>query len=91
MTINASLAAICILFLAAASATGGSAQQSLGDEGEPEVTEGEVIAPASDWDDAVPWGGNPPPWFEDPASVECGGRKACEQEITGELEERDAA
>lgn len=46
--------------------------------GEPEVVPGEVVAPEAAWDDPDPWGGNPPPWFEDPSTVDCGGRDACE-------------
>lgn len=48
-----------------------------GDETVPESPEIVFVEPVA-WDDPVPWGGIPPPWFEDPASVDCGGREACE-------------
>lgn len=38
-------------------------------EGEPEVLPEEVIAPPAAWTED--WGGNPPPWFEDPMQVDC--------------------
>ncbi len=36
----------------------------------------EVMAPAAAWNDAEPWGGEPPwTWYEDPASVDCAAAK----------------
>ncbi|MFA5943718.1 MAG: hypothetical protein WC876_04540 [Candidatus Thermoplasmatota archaeon] len=46
-------------------------------QGEPEILANETMAPPASWDDVVPWGGLAPPWFEDPESVDCGGRAAC--------------
>lgn len=48
-----------------------------GQTGEPEILPEEVQAPPADWDDPVPWNGNPPPWFEDPATVNCGQSQGC--------------
>lgn len=46
---------------------------------EAEITPEEVTAPSVDWDgcEGDPWCGNPPPWFEDPATVDCGDRSGC--------------
>lgn len=46
------------------------------------------VAPAVDWDDPIPWGGDPPPWFEDPASLSCGGRPECEEVKAEAMENR---
>lgn len=84
--------ACCALLLggsagAAPAEDGGPAQvgagcmADCGPAGDPVVYPGEVVAAASEWDDAEPWGGNPPPWFEDPASVNCEvADKWCESE-----------
>lgn len=38
----------------------------------PAIYPGEVVKPSADWDDSIPWGGEPPwRWYEDPASVNC--------------------
>jgi hypothetical protein len=54
------------------------------EEPEPEAC-GECEA---EWDDPIAWGGDSPPWFEDPASVDCGDRPACWEalglKVTGE-------
>lgn len=73
------LAPLLALLILAAIATG---QPDEG-EGEPEVFEptGIIFLEPVDWDDPDPWGGHPPPWFEDPESVDCGGRDACEASL----------
>lgn len=45
-------------------------------DGDP-ITSEEVLAPAVDWLDEA-WAGLP---FEDPASVDCGGRQVCEEAL----------
>lgn len=71
------LLAVAAIFLVAASV---SAEDPPSDEAVPE-SEPIVFSEPVDWDDPVPWGGYPPPWFEDPASVDCGGRDACEASL----------
>lgn len=53
---------------------GGSVEASEGAQvydNNPEILAGEIAAASGDWDDASAWGGSPPPWFEDPTSVDC--------------------
>lgn len=41
-------------------------------DNDPTVYPEEVKAPSGDWNDAEPWGGDPPwTWYDDPASVNC--------------------
>lgn len=40
-------------------------------DNDPTIHAYEVQASSVSWDDALPWGGNPPPWYEDPDSVNC--------------------
>lgn len=44
------------------------------------------VEPPVEWDDCPgdPWCGNPPPWYESPASVNCGGREACREALENE-------
>lgn len=85
MRLHVALPLVLVLVAAATTsaepAAGDDAGQAENGGGEAEITAEEVVEQASDWDDPVPWGGNPPPWFEDPASVDCGGRDACEQAV----------
>lgn len=45
---------------------------------DPRITPDEVVAPALESDDAE-WKAGP--WYEDPDSVECGARAACEESV----------
>lgn len=47
--------------------------------GEAEILPEEVLAPAVSSADG--WGGDPPPWYEDPRSVDCGQREACRDSL----------
>jgi hypothetical protein len=53
-------------------------EPGLGDD-DPTIFPEEVVDPEAGWEDG--WGGSPPPWFEDPASVDCGGREACRESL----------
>lgn len=61
-----------ILMALAGFLLGTAAAQEEG-SGDPGIVFTEPVA----WNDPEPWGGNPPPWFEDPATVDCGAHDAC--------------
>jgi hypothetical protein len=58
-------------------------------DGEPEILPEEVVAPATDWSKG--WGGQAPPWYEDPRTIECGGRPSCEDAKAGAVADYEAA
>jgi hypothetical protein len=80
------LLALALVFTASSSA---QEPAGLGDEtaaaadDDPRIDPEEIVADPIEADDG--WGGDPGPWYEDPASVDCGDRRAC-WEALGEKE-----
>lgn len=70
---------IIILIGVTAFLIGTAAAQEGGDQ--PQEPTGIIFNEPVAWNDPEPWGGNPPPWFEDPGTVDCGGRDACEASL----------
>lgn len=67
------------IILCASLLLGTGAAQEGGDP--PQEPTGIIFTEPVSWNDPDPWGGNPPPWFEDPSTVDCGGRDACEASL----------
>jgi len=61
------------------------AQDPPAPDDDPVIYDWEIVAPATNSTDG--WGGSPPPWFEDPASVDCGGREACQTSLENQTGE----